>query len=54
VSFDRAAQVQLLAEAAGTPAYRFSFEILWDDIVHSKPDLLDECVRDLDISHRST
>lgn len=61
VSFDRAAQVQLLAEAAGTPAYlddeqariahrqfgsprlaRFSFEILWDDIVHSQPDLLDE------------
>ncbi|WP_329062793.1 class II aldolase/adducin family protein [Amycolatopsis sp. NBC_01480] len=61
VSFDRAAQVQLLAEAAGTPAYlddeqariahrqfgsprlaRFSFEILWDDIVHAQPDLLDE------------
>jgi ribulose-5-phosphate 4-epimerase/fuculose-1-phosphate aldolase len=61
ISFDRAAQVQLLAEAAGTPAYlddegarlahrqfgspqlaRFSFEVLWDDIVHSQPDLLDE------------
>lgn len=61
VSYDRAAQVQLLAEAAGTPAYlaaeeariahrqfghpdlaRFSFQILWDDIVHSQPDLLDE------------
>lgn len=61
VSFDRAAQVQLLAEAAGTPAYlsadeariaheqfgspklaRFSFQILWDDIVTSQPDLLDE------------
>ncbi|WNV85565.1 class II aldolase/adducin family protein [Umezawaea sp. Da 62-37] len=61
VSFDRAAQVQLLAEAAGTPAYldddaarlahsqfgspnlaRFSFRILWDDIVHAQPDLLDE------------
>ena len=61
VSFDRAAQVQLLAEAAGTPAYldadaarvahsqfgsptlaRFSFRILFDDIVHAQPDLLDE------------
>jgi ribulose-5-phosphate 4-epimerase/fuculose-1-phosphate aldolase len=61
ISFDRAAQVQLLAEAAGTPAYlsdadariahrqfgspslaRFSFQILWDDIVHAQPDLLDE------------
>ncbi|HEY1968110.1 MAG TPA: class II aldolase/adducin family protein [Pseudonocardia sp.] len=61
VSFDRAAQVQLLAEAAGRPAYltdeaarlahaqfgsprlaRFSFQILWDDIVHAQPDLLDE------------
>ncbi|ODT98565.1 MAG: hypothetical protein ABS81_27605 [Pseudonocardia sp. SCN 72-86] len=61
VSFDRAAQVQLLAEAAGTPAYlpddaarlahgqfgsprlaRFSFQILFDDIVHAQPDLLDE------------
>ena len=61
VSFDRAAQVQLLAEAAGPPSYlddeaarlahtqfgspqlaRFSFQILWDDIVHAQPDLLDE------------
>jgi ribulose-5-phosphate 4-epimerase/fuculose-1-phosphate aldolase len=61
ISFDRAAHVQLLAEAAGTPAYlgdqearlahtqfgspelaRFSFRILWDDIVHAQPDLLDE------------
>jgi len=61
ISFDRAAQVQLLAEAAGTPAYlsdeqarvahrqfgsprlaRYSFEILWDDIVHTQPELLDE------------
>jgi ribulose-5-phosphate 4-epimerase/fuculose-1-phosphate aldolase len=61
VSFDRAAQVQLLAEAAGAPAYlddeqariaraqfgsprlaRFSFEVLWDDIVHAQPDLLEE------------
>jgi ribulose-5-phosphate 4-epimerase/fuculose-1-phosphate aldolase len=61
VSFDRAAQVQLLAEAAGRPAYldddaarlahrqfgspslaRYSFQILWDDIVHSSPDLLEE------------
>ncbi|MCO1660601.1 class II aldolase/adducin family protein [Pseudonocardia humida] len=61
VSFDRSAQVQLLAEAAGTPAYlddeqariahaqfgsprlaRFSFEVLWDDIVHAQPDLLEE------------
>jgi ribulose-5-phosphate 4-epimerase/fuculose-1-phosphate aldolase len=61
VSFDRAAQVQLLAESAGTPAYlddaaarlahaqfgspklaRFSFQILFDDIVHAHPDLLDE------------
>lgn len=61
ISFDRAAQVQLLAEAAGTPAYmppeearlarqqfgdpklaRFSFEVLWDDIVNEQPDLLDE------------
>jgi ribulose-5-phosphate 4-epimerase/fuculose-1-phosphate aldolase len=61
ISFDRAAQVQLLAEAAGRPAYmddaaarlahrqfgypqlaRFSFEVLWDDILHTQPDLLDE------------
>ncbi|MDN5855954.1 MAG: class II aldolase/adducin family protein, partial [Actinomycetia bacterium] len=61
ISFDRAAQVQLLAEAAGRPAYLsdenariahrqfgdpklawFSFQILWDDIVHEQPDLLDE------------
>lgn len=61
ISFDRAAQVQLLAEAAGPPAYMspeharlarqqfgdpklawFSFQVLWDDIVHEQPDLLDE------------
>ncbi|PRY39605.1 class II aldolase/adducin family protein [Umezawaea tangerina] len=61
VSFDRAAQVQLIAEAAGTPAYldtdaarvahsqfgspalaRYSFRILFDDVVHAQPDLLDE------------
>lgn len=61
VSLDRAAQVQLMAEAAGHPSYlddeqariahsqfgsanlaRFSFEILWDDIAHSQPDLLEE------------
>lgn len=61
VSFDRAAQVQLIAEAAGAPAYldheaarvahaqfgsaslaRFSFQVLYDDIVHAQPDLLDE------------
>lgn len=61
ISFDRAAQVQLAAEAAGTPAYLsdeearlahrqfgdpklawMSFQVLWDDIVHEQPDLLDE------------
>lgn len=61
ISFDRAAQVQLIAEAAGKPAYMsheqaqiahkqfgdpklawYSFQILWDDIVHAEPDLLDE------------
>lgn len=60
-TYDACAQVQLLAQAAGTPrplTYeqalaaragfgdeqlgRFSFQLLWDEIVREEPDLLDE------------
>ncbi|MFF0204643.1 class II aldolase/adducin family protein [Streptomyces sp. NPDC005017] len=61
LTFDSAAQVQLLAHAAGLPQplspeqarsardgfgdtelARFSFELLWDEIIHEQPDVLEE------------